>query len=96
MIIPGDFAENFSFIVQDEIQGYHWNNQQCRLHPIVLHYRKENESDLVPTSICFISDDLKHDVKFVCKVRKDTIKCINDNITEAFSDVHYFSDGCAG
>ena len=27
VIILGDFAEYFSFIVQDEIQGYHWNNQ---------------------------------------------------------------------
>ena len=26
VIILGDFAENFSFIVQDEIQGYHRNN----------------------------------------------------------------------
>ena len=27
---------------------------------------------------------------------KDTIKYIRDNITEALSKVHYFSDGCAG
>ena len=26
VIILRDFAENFSFIVQDEIQGHHWNN----------------------------------------------------------------------
>ena len=96
MIIHGDFAENFSFIVQDEIQGNHWNNQQYSLHPIVLYYCKENESDLVSTSICFISNNLKHDVNFVYKVMKDTIKYIRDNITEALSKVHYFSDGCAG
>ena len=96
VIILEDFAENFSFIEQDEIQGYHWNNQQCRLHPIVLYYCKENESDLVSTSICSISDDLKHDVNFVYKVMKDTIKYIHDNITEALSKRHYFSDGCAG
>ena len=55
VIILRDFAENYPFIVQDEIQGYHWNNQQCNLHPIVLFYRKKNESDLVSTSICFLS-----------------------------------------
>ena len=27
---------------------------------------------------------------------KDTIKCICDNITEALSIVHYFSEGCTG
>ena len=32
VIILGDFAESFSFIEQDKIQGYHWNNQQCSLH----------------------------------------------------------------
>ena len=39
VIILGDFEEKFSFIVQDEIQGYHWSNKQCSLHPIVLYYR---------------------------------------------------------
>ena len=39
VIILEDFAEKFSFIVQDEIQGYHWNNQHCSLHSIVLYYR---------------------------------------------------------
>ena len=96
VIILGDFAENFSFIVQDEIQGYLWNKQQCSLHPIVLYYCKENESDLVSTSICFLFDDVKHDVNFVYQIMKDTIKYICDNITEALSKVHYFSDGCAG
>ena len=81
-IILGNFAENFSFIVQDKIQEYHWNNQQCSFDTILLYYRKENESDLVSTSICFISDDPKH-VNFVCKVMKDTVKYICDNITEA-------------
>ena len=65
------------------------------MHPLVLYYHKENESDLVSTSTYFISDDLKHDVNFVYKVMKDTIKYICDNITEALSKVHYFSDGCA-
>ena len=73
VIILGDFAGN-SFIVQDETQGYQWNNQQCSLHPIVLYYHKENEFDLVSTSICFISDDLNYDVNFVYEVVKDTIK----------------------
>ena len=96
MIIYGDFAENFSFIVQDEIQAYHWNNQQCSLHPIVLYYRKENESDLVLASVCFTSDDLKQDVNFVYNVMKDTVKYIRDNITEILFDGYYFSDGYAG
>ena len=30
-IILGDFSENFFFVIQDEIQGYHWNKAQCTL-----------------------------------------------------------------
>ena len=33
-IILLDFAENYHFIVQDEVQGYHWNKDQCTLHPV--------------------------------------------------------------
>ena len=61
------------------------------MHPIVLYCHKENEFNLVPTSI-FISDDLKNGVNFVYKVRKDIINYISDNMTEALSKVHYFSD----
>ena len=96
MIILGDFAENFSFVVQDEIQGYHWNNQQCTLHPIVVYFHNTNESELQSRSICFISDDLKHDVNFVYTIMKNTIKYIHDNIAGKLLKVHYFSDGCAG
>ena len=36
-IILGDFAKNYSFAVQDEVQGFHWNNLQCTLHPVVVY-----------------------------------------------------------
>ena len=90
VIILGDFAENFSFIVQDEIQECHWNKKQFSWYPIVLYYRKENKSDSTSALICFISDDLKHDVTFVCKLMKDTIKYIHDNLAEVLSKVIIF------
>ena len=37
-----DFAENYSFIVQDAIQSYHWNNSQATLHPFVVYFREIN------------------------------------------------------
>ena len=39
MIALLDFAENYSFMVQDAAQGYHWDNTHCTLHPFVLYYR---------------------------------------------------------
>ena len=59
IIVLGDFAENYTFVIQDEIQGYHWSKQQCTLHPLVIYY-KEN-SELKSMSLSIISDDLDHD-----------------------------------
>ena len=55
----GDFAENYQFVTQDEVQGFHWNNSQCTLHPVVTYYQENNE--LKNISYCVISDDRKHD-----------------------------------
>jgi hypothetical protein len=27
-----DSAENYSFVLQDEAQGFHWNNAQATIH----------------------------------------------------------------
>ena len=37
-IVLVDFAENYSFVVQDEVQGFHRNKVQATLHPIVIYY----------------------------------------------------------
>ena len=39
VIVLGDFAENYSFIVQNEVQGFHWNISQCTLHPVVVYFK---------------------------------------------------------
>ena len=31
-LILGDFAENYKFLIQDEIQSYHWTNESCTIH----------------------------------------------------------------
>ena len=38
-IIPlGHFAVNYRFVVQDEVQSFHWRNLQAALHPVVIYY----------------------------------------------------------
>ena len=63
-----DFAGNYQFVIQDDVQGFHWNNSQCTLHPVNT-YVLENDQ-LKSISYCFISDDRKHDVAFVYEVKK--------------------------
>ena len=52
VIVLCDFAENYEFVVQEEIQSFHWNKIQAILHPVI--YYKVNNI-LKYNSICFIS-----------------------------------------
>ena len=93
-IVLGDFAENYQFLIQDEIQSYHWSKEYCTLHPLVLYYLGPDGS-LQHESFCFISDDNTHDTSFVYKLQSmfiNHLKLNHPNINKLF----YFSDGCGG
>ena len=53
MIIQGDFAEDYSIMVQDEIQSYHWENSQVTLHPFVLYYPNNDGKLLHESTIMY-------------------------------------------
>jgi hypothetical protein len=89
-----DFAENYHFIVQDEVQGYHWNKEQCTLHPVVIYY-KNAANELVHDSLCIISDDLTHDTNFVHQLQKLVCKYVMEHLPQ-IKRFEYWSDGCAG
>eukprot|EP00795_Rhopilema_esculentum_P017865 gene17865-biopygen566 len=77
-IVLLDFAENYKFVVQDEVQGFHWNQQSCTLHPVAAYYKSRGKT--IQQSVCFISDDCCHDTAFVYKVVKDTISFTKKNL----------------
>jgi hypothetical protein len=91
VVILMDFAENYSFVVQDAVQGQHWNNSQATLHPFTVYYKDEGE--LKCLSICVVSDHLQHNTNvvhaFLDKVLSH-LKTIN-----SFSHIFYFTDGAA-
>jgi hypothetical protein len=39
-VVLHDFAENCSFILQDEAQGYHWNNAQATIHHFTTYFQE--------------------------------------------------------
>ena len=39
-IVLLDFAETYTYVVQDAVQGFHWNNSQATLHPFVAYYKE--------------------------------------------------------
>ena len=58
-IITFYFAENYSFVIQYAVQGFHWNNSQATLHPFVVYYRGD-EDLLCNINFCVISNCFKH------------------------------------
>ena len=68
VIVLGDFAENYQFFVQDEIQSYHWSEKHCTLHPLVTYF-VDSDQNIQHNSLCFISDDNSHNTSFVYKIQ---------------------------
>ena len=93
VIIGGDFAENYHFLVQDAAQGFHWSNDQATIHPFIVYYKSET-NELVHLSVAFVSDELVHNTKAVYIFQEkliDHLKTLNIQIDK----ILYFSDGSA-
>lgn len=48
IVIMMDFSENYSFIVQDAVQGFHWENSQATLHRFLLCTSRKLKKSEVP------------------------------------------------
>ena len=92
IIFLGDFADNYGFVVPNEVQSFHWRNLLATLHPVVICY-KESEN-LKHFSYCVISDDMEHDVSMLYQVQNDVFKKVLADLPET-KYVIYFSDSCA-
>ncbi len=58
VIVSGDFSENYTFIIQNAAQSYHWNNAGCTVHPWQVYFRIEGNDELFHKSFAMISDEL--------------------------------------
>lgn len=91
IMILGDFAENYSFILQDAAQGYHWNNAQATLHPFVCYYKDRGE--LKHVNVVIISNCLIHDTIAVHLFQKKLLEMLKTKIPFEIKKSIYFSDG---
>ena len=92
VVILGDFAENYSSIIQNEVQAHYFNKNQSTLHPFVVYYKEQGE--LKSKSVVIISDCLTHDswtVHYFLKVLINYIKEIVPGVKKA----KFFTDGSA-
>lgn len=72
-IIIADFSENYSFVILDAIQGFHWANAQCTIHPFAIYYKDEAQN-LKFTSFIAIAEFTKHNH---VAVRLFVTNCVN-------------------
>ena len=84
-----NFSENYSFVIQDEIQGFHWNKIQCTLHSVAMYWKIG--SDLCEKSISIVSDDLILDIDFLFGVTKLVCKNMNKVINQEVNKLFCFS-----
>lgn len=93
VLVQGDFAENYSAVMQDEVQSFHWNNLMTTIHPFVIYYL--NGDIIAHKSYVIISECNIHDTVAVHLFQRYLIKYIKENIV-GIKKIIYFSDGCAG
>ena len=63
IVVTVDFAEYYSFVLQDAAQGFHWNNSQATIHPFAAYFKKSGE--LCHLSFVIVSECLHHDTTAV-------------------------------
>lgn len=93
-VILMDFAMNYSCLIQDASQSYHWSKKGVTIHPVVIYLKDEN-NEVKHENLCFISDDLVHDVSMVRLIQEKTITFIKEKYPHV-NEVMYMTDGCAG
>ena len=75
--VVGDFAENYSFVLQDAAQEFHWNNTQATLHPFFCYYKSGEKLEHI--SFVIISDCLHHDTVVVHLYQKHLISFLHSH-----------------
>ena len=90
-----DFAENYSFIVQDAMQGFHWNSSQTTIHPFVIYYVNSEKSSQNRLDIACISDHLQHHTVVAYSFQKVVLEYLKVKLP-MLKKMIYFSDGCGG
>lgn len=88
-----DFAENYSMVVQDEAQSYHWASDQATVHPFVIYYKEEEK--VKHLNYVVISDCLEHNTVAVYTFQKKLIHFLTATFGEVPRKIIYFSDGSA-
>ncbi|XP_063243365.1 uncharacterized protein LOC134542780 [Bacillus rossius redtenbacheri] len=91
LVLHFDFAENWSVVLPDEIQTYHWQTDQLSLFTCVAYFGAEIRSFVI------VSDDIAHDSAHVlCALEVIKLEISKFCQLELLSSIVYITDGAAG
>jgi len=96
VLIVGDFAENYSFVVQDSIQALYFRQKQATIHPFSVYYRNPDTKKIMQLSYASISDYMTHSTLAFYAFQKKLLESIRQVIPFQIEKAYYFSDGCGG
>lgn len=89
-IVMIDYSENYAFVVQNAIAGFHWNNDQATIYTVMIYYTENNE--MKKKSLCIISDYLDHNANGVYIFNKMICNFVKSFMSSP-EKFYYFSDG---
>lgn len=94
IVVSLDFAENYSFFVQNAIQSHHWTNNQATLHPFVIYHRENGQ--IKNLNFVIISEKVAHDTSSVHLFNTKLIEFLKTTFpNKKINKIYYFSDGAA-
>jgi len=90
MLVHCDFSENYAYITQNAAQAFHFNNNQCTVHPAIFYYR--SKEGIKHQSFIVLSDSTAHDTAAVYVLQQLLIPEIK-NIVPKVKKIIYVTDG---
>jgi hypothetical protein len=91
VLIQMDFAENYAFIIQEEIGVNYFGRKLCSLHNIII-YKRNLAGAVEHETFCCVSDDRTHDSSFVIASLK-TVFDARPGLLRNVRKVHFITDG---
>lgn len=92
-IVICDFSENYAFVIQNSVQGIHWNNDQATVHPFSIYYKDKNQLKI--KSFVVISECLRHDTIAMHLFQRKLVQFINSEL-KGITKIIYVPDGASG
>ena len=85
-----DFAENWTAHAKEEVQSAYYNQEQFTIHPIVCHFRKND--NLETKTYIIVSDDRSHMAESVLCFLFKVVPMIKQDLVQDLQCIHYISD----